>query len=86
MRVRLRPTDKVAHASTAAEVRKAFFHACDNLLEEREVKLKLSLKGFHESTQAMKDGMQKTTKRVYSYVYPGRANTEYVRLRAKGEA
>ena len=48
----LRPTDKVAQASTAAEVRKAFFNACDNLLQEREVKLELSVEGFRESTRA----------------------------------
>ena len=81
----LRPTDKVAQASTAAEVRKAFFNACDNLLQEREVKLKLSLKGFHESTQAVKNALQKTTKRIYSHVFPGSTSAAYVRLRAKGE-
>ena len=81
----LRPTDKVAQASTAADVRKAFFNACDNLLQEREVKLKLSLKGFHESTQAVKNALQKTTKRIYSHVFPGSTSAAYVRLRAKGE-
>ena len=85
VRGRLRPTDKVAQASTAAEVRKAFFNACDNLLQEREVKLKLSLKGFHESTQAVKNALQKTTKRIYSHVFPGSTSAAYVRLRAKGE-
>ena len=39
----LRPTDRVADASTAAEVRKAFYNACGNELQEREVKLKMSL-------------------------------------------
>ena len=81
----LRPTDRVVQASSAAEVRKAFFNACDNLLQEREVKLKLSLKGFHESTQAVKGCLQKTTKRVYSHVFPGSSSAPYVRLRAKGE-
>ena len=81
----LRSTDKVALASTAAEVRKAFFNACDNLLQEQEIKLKLSLKGFHESTQAVKNTVQKTTKRIYSYVLPGNTAAAYVRLRAKGE-
>ena len=81
----LRPTDKVAQASTAAEVRKAFFNTCDGLLQEREVKLKLSLKGFHESTQAVKTALQKTTKRIYSHVFPGSTSAAYVRLRAKGE-
>ena len=81
----LRPTDKVVHASTAADVRKAFFNACDNLLQEREVKLKLSLKGFHESTQAVKGALQKSTKRIYSYVLPGSTSAAYVRLRVKGE-
>ena len=32
----LRPTDRVANASTAAEVRKAFYNACGNELQERE--------------------------------------------------
>ena len=80
----LRPTDKVAQASTAAEVRKAFFNTCESL-QEREVKLKLSLKGFHESTQAVKNALQKTTKRIYSHVFPGSTSAAYVRLRAKGE-
>ena len=56
-----------------------------NLLQEREVKLKLSLKGFHESTQAVKNALQKTTKRIYSHVFPGSTSAAYVRLRAKGE-
>ena len=81
----LRPTDRVAQASSASEVRKAFFNACGNLLQEREVKLKLSLKGFHESTQAVKNALQKTTKRIYSHVFPSSTNAAYVRLRAKGE-
>ena len=85
VRGRLRPTDKVAQASTAAEVRKAFFNACDNMLQEREVKLKLSLKGFHESTQAVKGAVHKTTKRIYSHVFPSSTTAAYVRLRAKGE-
>ena len=66
-------------------MRETFFNACDNLLQEREVKLKLSLKGFHESTQAVKGAVQKTTKRIYSHVFPSSTNAAYVRLRAKGE-
>ena len=83
---RLTPVDTVGQASTAADVRKAFFNACDNLLQEREIKLKLSLKGFHESTQAVKGTLQKTTKRVYSKVFPGSDRAAYVRLKIKGEA
>ena len=83
---RLTPVDTVGQASTAADVRKAFFNACDNLLQEREIKLKLSLKGFHESTQAVKGTLQKTTKRVYSKVLPGCDRAAYVRLKIKGEA
>ena len=41
----------------------------ENLLQEREVKLKLSLKGFHESTQAVKGALQKTTTRIYSHAF-----------------
>ena len=80
----LRPTDRVANASTAAEVRKAFYNACGNELQEREIKLKMSLKGFHESTQAVKGALQKTTKRVYSHVFPGSTSAAYVSLGAKG--
>jgi hypothetical protein len=80
----LRPTDRVVNASTAAEVRKAFYNACGNELQEREIKLKMSMKGFHDSTQAVKGALQKTTKRVYSHVFPGSTSAAYVSLGAKG--
>ncbi len=83
----LEPIDKAASASTAAEVREAFFHLCGDTLQQREVRLKLARKGFHESTQAVREGLRKTTKRVYSFAFRGVEKllaTRFVRLRAVG--
>ena len=75
---RMAPTDKPMQASTAAEVREQFFKAAAGDLQQREVRLKLARKGFHETTQAVREGLKKTTKRVYQYKFEDGA--QYVRL------
>ena len=77
---RMAPTDKAVKASTAAEIREQFFKAAAGEVQQREVRLKLARKGFYETTQAVREGIKKTTKRVYQYNF-GEEGTQYVRLR-----
>ena len=76
----MEPTDKPAFANTAAEVRDAFFKAACGSVQSRDVRLKLARKGFHETTQAVKDVVNKSTKRVYQYSF-GVHGVSFVRLR-----
>ena len=59
-------------ASTAAEIRDAFYKRCEGL-EKREVALKLASQGVQEESKAYYDvsTRKRTTKRVYTYVFPG---------------
>lgn len=77
----MEPTEKVALANTAAEVRDAFFKFACGSAKQREVRLKLARKGFHETTQAIRASMKRTTKRVYQYAFGG-TDASFVRLRA----
>jgi phage/plasmid-associated DNA primase len=75
------PTDKATHANTAAEVRDEFFKAAGGAVKQREVRLKLARKGFHETTQAVREGLKKSTKRLYQYKFGD--DVQYVQLRNK---
>ena len=77
----MEPTEKAALANTAAEVRDAFFKSSCGSVKQREVRLKLARKGFHETTQAVRDGIRKSTKRVYQYAF-GDDETRFVQLRS----
>ena len=81
VRSRLEQTPQVGLASTAAEIRDAFFKRCEGL-EKREVALKLASQGFQEDNKAYYDvgAYKRTTKRVYTYVFPG-GGTGVVKLR-----
>lgn len=66
-------------ASTAAEVREAFLNFQRNKgppLEKRDVALKMAAQGFQEESKSFYDAMthKRTTKRVYSLVFPGGGN------------
>ena len=74
------PTSKPEEASTAAEVRAKFAEAAAGTVEQRDVRLKLARKGFHESTQAIKIKMRRSTKRVYEYNF--KEGNLYVQLGA----
>ena len=77
---RMEPAEKPAQANTAAEVREAFFKAAGGAVQSRDVRLKLARKGFHETTQAVKSGIKKSTKRVYQYAF-GDDGVSFVQLR-----
>ena len=74
------PTSKPEEASTAAEVRAKFAEAAAGSVEQRDVRLKLARKGFHESTQAIKTKVCRSTKRVYEYNF--KEGNSYVQLGA----
>ena len=76
---RMVPTDKASQANTAAEVRAEFFKEVAGDVQQRDVRLKLARKGFHETTQAVRDGMKKSTKRVYQYNFND-DGTHFVKL------
>ena len=66
-------------ASTAADVREAFLNFQRNKgppLEKRDVALKMAAQGFQEESKSFYDAMthKRTTKRVYSLVFPGGGN------------
>ena len=75
------PTDKASQANTAAEVRAEFFKEVAGDVQQRDVRLKLARKGFHETTQAVRDGMKKSTKRVYQYNF-SEDGTHFVKLQS----
>ena len=61
-------------------MREQVFNAVAGGVQQREVRLKLARKGFYETTQAVREGIKKTTKRVYQYNF-GDEGAQYVRLR-----
>jgi len=52
-------------ASSAAEVREAFFAYCGGEVPKKEVGLRLTRKGFMEDTANYTAAFKKTSKRVY---------------------
>ena len=52
-------------ASTAAEIREAFFNFCSGSVAKREVGLKLAGKGSSEEYAQFKSGFARVVKRVY---------------------
>jgi hypothetical protein len=61
---RLEPAEP-RDASSAAEVREAFFHFCGGSVPKREVGLKLARKGFSEETIHHGAGLRRVSKRAY---------------------
>ena len=74
------PTSKPEEASTAAEVRAKFAEAAAGSVEQRDVRLKLARKGFHESTRAIKTKVCRSTKRACEYRF--KEGNSYVQLGA----
>ena len=66
-------------AATASEVREQFFREVAGEVQQRDVRLKLARKGFHETMQAVREGIKKSTKRIYQYNF-GEDGTHYVKL------
>ncbi len=81
VRSKLEPTPQVGMANTAAEVRDAFFKRCEGI-EKRKVALKLASQGSQEENKTYYDisTHKRTTKRVYTYVFPG-GGASMVKLR-----
>ena len=79
---RMSPTDVASHANTASEVREQFFREVAGEVQQRDVRLKLARKGFHETTQAVREGIKKSTKRVYQYNF-GEDGTHFVKRPAE---
>jgi len=78
-RARVRPTDSVKDAATAATVRESFFEALVGELQKREVGMRLAQKGFHESPpKPYKDKLKTISKRLYSFKFED--GTHYVAL------
>ena len=82
-RGKVRPTDSVKDAATAATVRESFFETCGGELQKREIGMRLAQKGFHElPPKPYKDKLKTVSKRVYSFKFDG--GMHYVTL-AHGE-
>jgi hypothetical protein len=62
---RLEPASRPKDASSAAEIRQAFFDYCCGEVPKKEVGLRLARKGFAEETVHYKAGLKPTTKRMY---------------------
>jgi len=62
---RLEPAPRPSLASSAADVRQAFFEFCGGEVPKKEVGLRLARKGFAEETVHYKAGLKQTTKRMY---------------------
>ena len=69
-------------ASSAAEIRDAFFNFCDGAVPKREVGLKLAGKGFSEEHMHVKNGLSKVSNRVYKLKLDGAV--VFVRLQDDG--
>ena len=65
VRDRLVPASKPRDASSAAEVRQAFFDYCYGEVPKKEVGLRLARKGFAEDSVNFYEGVKRTKKRVY---------------------
>ena len=62
---RLEPASKPSVASSAAEVRQAFFEFCGGEVPKKEVGLRLARKGFAEESVNYYEGVKRTKRRVY---------------------
>jgi hypothetical protein len=62
---RLEPAPRPNLASSAADVRQAFFDFCCGEVPKKEVGLRLARKGFAEDSVNYYEGVKRTKKRVY---------------------
>ena len=69
----LRPAPNARDASSAAEVRQAFFDSCAGSVPKKEVGLRLARKGFAEESANFWSGVARTKRRVYRYNFPDSA-------------
>ena len=68
-------------ASSAADIRQAFFESCAGSVPKKEVGLRLARKGFAEESSHFFRGVVRTTRRVFRYNFPD--GGAYVALQAR---
>jgi hypothetical protein len=68
---RLEPVPRPNLASSAADVRQAFFDFCGGEVPKKEVGLRLARKGFAEETVNYWACTRKTSRRVYRCTFDG---------------
>ena len=78
----LRPAASARDATSAAEVRQAFFDSCAGSVPKKEVGLRLARKGFAEESANFWVGVARTKRRVYRLNFPDSAGA-YVALQAR---
>ena len=69
----LRPAPSARDASSAAEIRQAFFESCAGSVPKKEVGLRLARKGFAEESANFWSGVARTKRRVYRFNFPDNA-------------
>ena len=79
----LRPAPSARDASSAAEVRQAFFDFCSGGVPKKEVGLRLARKGFAEESSHYYRGVVRTTRRIFRYNFPDGGAGAYVALLAR---
>jgi hypothetical protein len=79
VRDRLQPTKHKGEAATAAQVREAFA-AASHHVDKKDAALRLAARGVAEAATHVQGGSRRSTKRTYSYAFPGEAEPSLVRL------
>ena len=77
---RLEPAARPNLASSAADVRQAFFDFCCGEVPKKEVGLRLARKGFAEENAHFRNGLTRTSRRVYQVKLEG--GVSFVALRS----
>ena len=77
---RLEPAPRPNLASSAADVRQAFFEFCCGEVPKKEVGLRLARKGFAEENAHFRNGLTRTSRRVYQVKLEG--GVSFVALRS----
>jgi len=81
---RLEPASRTKDASSAAEIRQAFFDYCCGEVPKKEVGLRLARKGFAEDSVNYYEGVKRTKKRVYRVTTDGGPQLMMMRVGSTG--
>ena len=76
----LRPAASARDASSAADIRLAFFESCAGCVPKKEVGLRLARKGFAEESANFWSGVARTKRRVYRFNFPDSAGAHVALL------
>ena len=77
------PVASARDASSAAEIRQAFFDFCAGGVPKKEVGLRLARKGFAEESSHYYRGVVRTPRRIFRYNFPDGGAGAYVALLAR---